>query len=329
MKVKCVRKFLIRLILALVILSGGLSVAGQQPDTSPTRAEEPAPVFLSVTLINRQQQCLTGLDRTKFAILVDNVPQEITALVSAESPASVLILFDVSGSMKENIFYRRPQYLQEAFARFRKENKATNEYLLLGFNTSASVLLTWTKDADALMKSLEQISTLPPRRTSEIHLATEIAIKEFQERVNPKRAILLITDVRERGAFYQSLDALRPILQASNLVIYGIYIGEAIPGRPQWHSGLPDFRGEQDLSNLVEATGGLFFRPRSREEFNDVLGQIGHELGCQYVIGFRAPAGLRNGKRYSLKVAVNLPPTASHTAKTMTARSRDYFVSTK
>ena len=88
----------------------------QQPTAAPTPPEQPAqqrlgteldgPVIvntdlitLTVTVTDTYGRYVSGLNKNAFLLLGQKLPQEITFFSDDDSPVSVGVLFDVSGSM--------------------------------------------------------------------------------------------------------------------------------------------------------------------------------------------------------------------------------------
>ena len=53
-------------------------------------------VLLNVTVLDRADRAVTGLQQTDFAVFDDNKPQAVTYISNVDEPASVVIVFDAS-----------------------------------------------------------------------------------------------------------------------------------------------------------------------------------------------------------------------------------------
>src|SRR3954451_685661 len=81
---------------ALLLLSGTLSA---QP---PLRVDVNL-VIVPVTVTDRKGAVINGLDRSRFQIFEEGVPQAIATFSSEDLPASIGLVLDVSGSMRQKL----------------------------------------------------------------------------------------------------------------------------------------------------------------------------------------------------------------------------------
>src|SRR5207248_6972267 len=86
-----------RLTLAALLLLTGTLVA--QP---PLRVDVNL-VLVPVTVTDHKGQIISGLDRSRFRVFEEGVPQPIASFSSEDLPASVGLVLDVSGSMKHQL----------------------------------------------------------------------------------------------------------------------------------------------------------------------------------------------------------------------------------
>jgi cobalamin biosynthesis protein CobT len=86
-----------------------MTVSGQDAGRPVQRANEQAPVFSSaaelvvvhVTVTDRRGAYVTGLSREAFRIVEDGTPQSIDLFTGEDSPVTVGLLVDSSGSMRQ------------------------------------------------------------------------------------------------------------------------------------------------------------------------------------------------------------------------------------
>src|SRR3954451_5809843 len=81
---------------ALLLLSGTLSA---QP---PLRVDVNL-VVVPVTVTDRKGAAIQGLDRSRFQVFEEGVPQAIASFSSEDLPASIGLVLDVSGSMRQKL----------------------------------------------------------------------------------------------------------------------------------------------------------------------------------------------------------------------------------
>src|SRR2546430_1456901 len=95
----------VRLTLTAMVLFAATS-SGQVP----TRRNAPEAlrvdvnlVIVPVTVTDRNGKIISGLDRSRFKVFDDGVPQPIVSFSTEDLPASIGLVLDVSGSMKQSL----------------------------------------------------------------------------------------------------------------------------------------------------------------------------------------------------------------------------------
>src|SRR5215210_6236724 len=132
--------YLTSLVLVLFQLATTLTVTAQQnPDATTSMARQRANLTtLSVSVTDGKDGYVWGLDKSAFSLYDNKVQQEITFFEGEESPVSMGIMLDTSGSMDP--YDSRFKSIRDALARFLDLSLKTNEYFVIGFNKSPFIL---------------------------------------------------------------------------------------------------------------------------------------------------------------------------------------------
>ncbi len=251
-------------------------------------------ITLTVTVTDTYGRYVSGLSKKAFVILDEKQPQEITYFSDDDSPVSVGILFDVSGSMSGEKVRRA----RDALAKFIQTSHNSDEYFLIGFNSRAQLLIDKTRDGDAILNKLTFVET---KGNTALYDACYLGVEKVQRGTHPKRALLVISDGQDNNSRY-TFDNLRRLLKESDVVLYGIGIlsgGDAFSSLGMEGQGILD-----ELSNV---SGGKAFFPRSDAEMDDIFEQIALELRHQYSIGYKPSNFTGDGKWRKIKVKVSPP----------------------
>src|SRR6202007_83983 len=86
-------------------------------------------ITFNVTVTDIYGRFVSGLSKSAFSVVDEKLPQEITFFSDEDSPVSVGILFDVSGSMSGDKVRRA----RDALAHFIQTSHDRGEYFLIGF----------------------------------------------------------------------------------------------------------------------------------------------------------------------------------------------------
>jgi len=251
-------------------------------------------ITLTVTVTDIYGRFVSGLNKNAFSVLDEKQPQEITYFSDDDSPVSVGVIFDVSGSMSGDKVRRA----RDALAHFIQTSHDRDEYFLIAFNNRAQLLMDRTRDGNAVLDKLTFVQT---RSNTALYDACYLGVERVQRGAHPKRALLLISDGQDNNSRY-TFNELRRVLKESDVVLYAI----GILGGSDVGSSL-GMEGQSTLDELAGVSGGKAFYPRGPAEMDDIFEQIALELRHQYSIGYRPANFSNNGKWHRIKVKVNPP----------------------
>jgi Ca-activated chloride channel family protein len=251
-------------------------------------------ITFTVTVTDIYGRFVSGLGQNAFSIMDDKVPQDITFFSDEDSPVSVGILFDVSGSMSGEKVRRA----RDALGHFVQTSHDRDEYFLIGFNSRAQLLMDRTRDGNAVLDKLTFVQT---KNNTALYDACYLGVERVQRGTHPKRALLLISDGQDNNSRY-TFNELRRVLKESDVVLYAI----GILGGSDVGSSL-GMEGQGIMDELAGVSGGKAFYPRSNAEMDDIFEQIALELRHQYSIGYRPPNFTSDGKWHKIKVRVAPP----------------------
>lgn len=251
-------------------------------------------INLTVTVTDQYGRYVSGLEKKAFTVFDGKEQQEITHFSDDDSPVSVGVIFDVSGSMSGDKIARARQ----ALSRFIETSHDSDEYFLIAFNSRAQLILDKTRDGRAVLDKLTYVET---RANTALYDATYLGVEKVQRGAHQKRALLLISDGQDNDSRY-TFSEVRRLLKESDVVLYSIGIlGGNDPG-----SSL-GVAGQGVLDELSAVSGGKAFFPNSAPEMDEIFEKIALELRHQYSIGYRPNNFTNDGKWHKIKVKVAPP----------------------
>ena len=251
-------------------------------------------ITLTVTVTDTYGRYVSGLSKNAFAVFDNKQQQEITHFSDDDSPVSVGVIFDVSGSMSGDKVRRA----RDALSKFIQTSHDSDEYFLIAFNTRAQLLLDRTRDGDAILNKLTFVET---KSQTALYDACYLGVEKVQRGQHPKRALLLISDGQDNNSRY-TFNELRKLLKESDVTLYGVGI---LSGSDAGSS--LGMEGQGILDELAGVSGGKAFFPRSAAEMDDIFEQIALELRHQYSIGYKPESFVNDGKWHRVKVKVTPP----------------------
>ncbi len=307
-----------------LMLFCALSVAAQtQPQPTPPQKpiivddEKKSLVFntdlvtLNVTITDIYGRFVSGLKKNAFTVFDDDAQQEVEFFSDADSPASIGIVFDVSGSMSGDKIIRA----REALGKFIQTSHPMDEYFLIAFNKRAQLLLDRTRNGEAV---LDKLTMVQPKENTALYDAVYLGTERVTRGAHPKRAIILISDGQDNNSRYTFRD-VRKLLKETDVTVYAIGI---LGGGDQ--GSQMGAMGQAYLDEITSVTGGKSFYPTTHVEMDEIFERIALELRHQYSIGFRPSNFQNDGKWHKLKIKVKAPRGMPR----LFVRSREGYYST-
>src|SRR6185295_15146163 len=152
-------------------------------------------ITLTVTVTDTYGRYVSGLSKGAFAVFDNKQQQEITYFSDDDSPVSVGVIFDVSGSMSGDKVRRA----RDALSKFIQTSHDSDEYFLIAFNSRAQLLLDKTRDGDSILNKLTFVET---KSQTALYDACYLGVEKVQRGAHPKRALLLISDGQDNDSRY-------------------------------------------------------------------------------------------------------------------------------
>lgn len=282
----------------LLLLASQPGVRGQHqgPDTDQDKnviRQRTSLVVVNVSVTDKQFRQISGLNKEHFEIYEDKVRQQIEFFSDDDRPASVGIVFDLSGSMNNKISRAR-----EAIKAFIDTCHNQDDFFLVGFNERAT-LLAELSDGQSV---LDKLLLAEPRGQTALYDAAYLGVEKVKQGRHDKRAILIVSDGQDNASRY-NYGELRKLLKEADVQVYCIGITEE--GADM--GSILDRQGRLVLEEIARTTGGMAFFPSSYAELEDSVTRIALTLRHQYSIGYVPLNEQRDGKWRKIKVRVNAP----------------------
>jgi VWFA-related protein len=235
---------------------------------------------------------VTGLTKEHFQIFEDKAEQEISQFGAEDSPLSMAIVFDASGSMGYKMSKAR-----EAVAQFFKTANPEDEFFLVSFNNRPDMATGFTQSLEEIQNRLT--FTESKGRTALLD-AIYLALNKMKEAKNQQKALLVISDGGDNSSRYTERE-IKNLVRESDVQIYAIGIYEPFGSRGRTPE---EMAGPGLLTEIAEQTGGRQFPVENINELPDIAEKIGIELRNQYVLGYVPINEERDGKWRRVKVEV-------------------------
>ncbi len=291
--------------IAIVMVGYNLSTPSQtqppvnsSPVQPPTKETQPEPnsqsqkksdrlivktnmVSVTVTVSDKNRRFVTGLTKNDFEVYDDNVKQEIALFATQDSPLTLGIVYDVSGSMNP-LSTQSFRALKGLF----EYSHTDDEFFVVSFNNRAKLLQDFTSVPNDI---INRAVFIKPKGSTALFDAVYLALEKVKEGRHEKKALLIISDGEENGSRY-SFGELRKALRETDAQLFAIGLGTG-----------------GTLPHITETSGGLTFFPMEYGEVGDIYTRIALMLRNQYVVGFYPTDESTTSRWHKLRIKVNVP----------------------
>jgi VWFA-related protein len=292
-------------------------------------------VNLNVSATDKAGKAVPGLKPENFSVFEDGVPQQVSFFSPEQSPFNLVLLLDLSGSMRDEI-----ELIKETALHFLNVIGSQDSVAVVTFTTDVTVISQLTKDRDDLRESIDYM--LAPAGGTSFYDALGFSLVEVLRKVKGQRnAVIAITDGEDNALQAQLMGGPRPIIAGPGMgsfvtfeelhdgaaeadaLIYPIHLNPAPPQvinprnppNPksiQVQSTLTEIATTQ-LHALADATGGSFYHANRIEDLKGVFEQVAAELRSVYSLAY-SPKNLNfDGQFRRIRVQSNKPDVVIRT----------------
>jgi Ca-activated chloride channel homolog len=244
-------------------------------------------VLLNVTVLDRADRAVTGLQSRDFAVLDDNKPQTVRYISNVDEPASLVIVLDASASMAPKIEAER-----NAVKELINSSNPQDEFSLVVLNDKPHLLFGFD---DPVADMQAAVAAIQPTGFTALWDGIYLGVQELRNAHNRRQAMIVISDGGDNHSRYTESD-LKSVLEEAHAEMYAIGI---------FDSSVHTFEerlGPSQLDELASVTGGRLFSLRDVRDLPQTMMQISWELRNQYLLGYYAGKQDRDGKWHKVKV---------------------------
>jgi Ca-activated chloride channel family protein len=254
-------------------------------------------VLVSAIVTDRKGISVTGLTKDKFTVLEDKVPQPILAFSSEETPCSVGVILDLSGSMRDKL-----PAATAAVRAFLDTANPEDESFLMAVASRPESILSFTNDFGTLQNSL---SVARAGGSTALIDTVYLGLNRIRSARHARRALLIISDGMDNNSRYSKRDLLRTV-QEQDVQIFTIGIADRPAGKKAIQL-TEESNGLALLSDLAEASGGISFTVVTSDGIPPAASKIGRAIRDEYVIGYRQDDRDDSGKWRGVQLRINVP----------------------
>ncbi|MBO0724622.1 MAG: VWA domain-containing protein [Blastocatellia bacterium] len=253
-------------------------------------------VQLDVKVTDQNGRSVSGLTKNDFAVYEDKVIQNIEAVSAEETPVSMGLVIDTSGSMRPKL-----NTVSEAARGLIRQMRPDDEGFLVQFKTETDLVQDFTSDRRKLEYALGDLYAGGGTALLDAIIATSDHAHE-KGRLR-RKALIVITDGVEKNSSSKEKAVIEAMKEDEVQVYLVGFVDEETSGGLFGKS--PAKKAKDLLVRLAEDSGGRAFFPTDVGEMPAIAAQISKELRAQYVISYYPSNSRHDGSFRSVRVAVN------------------------
>ena len=283
----------------LLLLAAGASAEPQTPPAGSSHDPEDFRISVNVDLVvlhttvrDGKGRFTDGLRARDFEVYEDGVRQSIRLFRTEDTPVTVGLVVDHSGSMR-----RKLADVIAAARAFVQSSNPDDEMFVVNFNERVSLglpaSLRFTNRIDELESA---ILRTPADGMTALYDAVVVALEHLQSNDREKKVLIVISDGGDNASRRKLTDVLT-LLERSSFLVYtiGIFDDED-----------PD-RNPGVLHRLARATGGEASIPGGSESLAVICERIAGEIRHQYTIGYVSANPEQTGAFRAIRVVASAP----------------------
>jgi len=246
-------------------------------------------VVVPVTITNHEGEAVSGLGGSQFRVLDNGVSRPVVSFEPDQRPMSIVMVVDTSASMGSSM-----EQTRLALRNFAASAGPLDETTLLTFSGHPQVVNDFTRDFAPLMSKL-----VAGRAADYTALDDALwqALQMMRGGHNPRKAVVVITDVRENHSRHAS--ELMNAVRESDVQVYGVAIHYLPFSMKRFGSGL--------LETLAKESGGFSFEIRNPKHLPQMVERIADGTRSLYRIGFGPSVVNDWGRWHKIQVRLTDP----------------------
>ncbi len=228
-------------------------------------------VLLDVSVKDPRGGYVTGLSKKNFQVFEDGRQRDITQFASVDTPVTVGLVVDNSGSMR----LKRPEVVLAGLA-FAKQSNSQDEFFVVNFNNSVvrglPARTLFTDDLQALRAALYYGQ---PAGQTALYDAVAYGLKHLEYSHRDKRTLIVVSDGGDNVSHTRFPDLMK-LIEASRATIYTVGLYD-----PEDHDLNPAV-----LRKMSSVSGGESFEPEKLDDVVPVFNKISKDIRNCYTVGY-------------------------------------------
>lgn len=269
--------------LALIALAG-LSLPQDREREAFKLAVDVDLVVFNVTVTDDDGRLVPGLDQDDFRVSEDGVSQDLVLFRPESAPATVALVIDGSGSVRE-----RRNDLASAVLTFAAASNAEDEIFVIAFNENVFVRRVVSGDPEDVRRAVLQ---WPPAGLTAFYDAVVAGLGNLSTGMRDRRAMIVLSDGGDNASRH-TLDDVVEAARRSSATIFSIEVYD-----PYNRERDPD-----TLRRIADLTGGRAYVLDARTDLEAIWQDVADAIRAQYTLGYYPAHGGHDGAFHAVTIS--------------------------
>jgi Ca-activated chloride channel homolog len=296
-----------RALVSVGVASLAVAAAAVVPSAWPSARAQQQPTFrsgidvvsLGVTVFDKKGAYLTDLRAEDVEVYEDGQKQTLKYFIpcaaqgdsgGVQTPLHLGALFDISGSMEEDIAFAR-----SAAIKFLNSLSEAHDFTLVDFDTEVRVARYSQAEFPRLV---ERIRSRKPEGYTALWDATGVYL-DGASMQDGRKILVLYTDGGDNASNI-SFSELLDLLKASDVTVHAIGFLEHQPTSVKMDQRMR-------LQRIAEITGGQAFFPASMKDLDGAYQKVAADIDAQYTLGYLSTNARQDGTWRKVEIRVVRP----------------------
>ncbi len=263
-------------------------------------------VTLNASVVGAEGRPVVDLSQKDFSVFEDGVKQEVVHFQSVNVPFNLVLLIDLSGSVKEKI-----KLIQRSAWRFVQATRPEDKVAIVTFTSSTRLVSPLTSDRELLRQRIESIRN--PEGGTNFYDAVYDTLRWLMNKKGERNAIVVMSDGVDNalpgvpgGGSEVSFIELYNLVQESDTIIFPVYLNTEQEAIEDWGFRLSEAYNiaRKQLRDLAETTGGNIYYANKVSDLDGCYEQVAAELRTIYSLGYYPSNSEKDGSYRKIRVKV-------------------------
>ena len=251
--------------------------------------------LIPVTVTDHRGALVMGLSPEQFAVKDGKQSQNLVSVSYETDPASVGIIFDVSGSMR----------LKNSAARASLKGlletvEPDDEVMLVTFANTATIAVLFTPDLSSIRNATLYAES---RGSTALFDAIALTIRQMKHAKHQRKLIFLISDGEENHSRLSDRE-FRRFLEEADVPVHAVSVQDLFPRTQRRSTAVGGEDGSAIMREVSDLTGGQHYTVNHSRDGEGLALRVGSWMHEYYLLGYKpAPHG-QCGKYRAIEVKV-------------------------